>query len=94
MTVRPTAGLIPLGSSGAAGPESSLRAKAALAAAKARKAAGHARSRRCRRAHALARKAQATQFAANVLPIIREVQAGASLNAIAAQLNARKVATR
>ena len=72
----------------------SLRAKAALAAAKARKAAGHARSRRCRRAHALARKAQATQFAANVLPIIREVQAGASLNAIAAQLNARKVATR
>jgi hypothetical protein len=35
------------------------------------------------------------QFAANILPLIREVQAGGhtSLNAIAGQLNARKVAT-
>jgi Recombinase len=43
----------------------------------------------------VARKAQATQFAANVLPIIRDIQAAGhtSLNAIAGQLNARKVAT-
>jgi hypothetical protein len=42
-----------------------------------------------------ARKAQAAQFAANVLPIIRDIQAAGftSLNAIAGQLNARKVAT-
>jgi hypothetical protein len=42
-----------------------------------------------------ARKAQAAQFAANILPIIREVQAAGhtSFNAIAGQLNARKVAT-
>jgi hypothetical protein len=42
-----------------------------------------------------ARKAQAAQFAANVLPIIGEVQAAGhtSYNAIAGQLNARKVAT-
>ena len=41
----------------------------------------------------VASKARAAPYAANVLLIIREVQAGASLNAIAAQLNARKVAT-
>jgi len=43
----------------------------------------------------VARRAQAAQFAANVLPIIRDVQAAGhtSLNAIARQLNARKVAT-
>jgi hypothetical protein len=42
-----------------------------------------------------ARKAQAAQFAANVLPIIREIQTAGyiSFNAIAGQLNARKVAT-
>jgi hypothetical protein len=42
-----------------------------------------------------AREAQATQFAANVLPIIRDIQAAGhtSFNAIAGQLNARKVAT-
>jgi Recombinase len=42
-----------------------------------------------------ARRAQATAFAANVLPIIRDLQATGctSSNAIAAQLNARKVAT-
>jgi hypothetical protein len=43
----------------------------------------------------VARKAQAAQFAANVLPIIRDIQAAGhtSLNAIAGQLDARKVAT-
>ena len=43
----------------------------------------------------VARKAQAARFAANVVPIIREIQAAgyASFNAIAGQLNARKVAT-
>ena len=41
----------------------------------------------------VARKARAAQFAANVLPIIRDIQSAghASLNAIAGQLNARKV---
>jgi hypothetical protein len=39
-------------------------------------------------------KAPAAQFAANVLPIIRDIQAAGftSLNAIAGQLNARQVA--
>jgi hypothetical protein len=43
----------------------------------------------------VARKAEAAQFAANVLPIIRDIQAvgQTSLNAIAGQLNNRKVAT-
>ena len=43
----------------------------------------------------VARKAQAAQFGADVLPIIRDIQAAGhtSLNAIAGQLNARKVAT-
>jgi hypothetical protein len=43
----------------------------------------------------VARKAQAAQFAANVVPIIRDIQAAGytSFNAIAGQLNARKVAT-
>jgi Recombinase len=43
----------------------------------------------------VARKAQAAQFAANILPIIRYIQAAGhtSLNAIAGQLNARRVAT-
>ena len=43
----------------------------------------------------MARKAQAAQFAANVVPIIREIQAAGytSFNAIAGQLNARKVST-
>ena len=40
----------------------------------------------------VARKAQAAQFAANVLPIIRNIQAAGrtGLNTIAKQLNARK----
>jgi hypothetical protein len=64
--------------------------KAALAAAKARKAARCAPQERMR----VARKAQAAQFAANVLPIIRDIQAAGHtrFNAIAGQLNARKVA--
>jgi hypothetical protein len=41
----------------------------------------------------VALKAQTAQFAANVLPIIREIQKArhSSKNAIATQLNARKV---
>jgi hypothetical protein len=40
-------------------------------------------------------KAKTSQFASNVVPIIREAQSGGytSHNAIAGQLNARKVAT-
>ena len=70
----------------------SERTKAALAAAKARGRRDPAGAVQRMRA---ARKAQAAQFAANVLPIIREVQAAGhtSFNAIAGQLNARKVAT-
>ena len=43
----------------------------------------------------VAREAQAAQFAANVLPIIRDIQAAGhtSLNAIAGKFDARKVAT-
>ena len=74
----------------------SERTKAALAAAK-------ARGRRLgtpdpkgavKRMHA-ALESKTARFAANVVPIIREVQAGGhtSHNAIAGQLNARKVAT-
>jgi DNA invertase Pin-like site-specific DNA recombinase len=74
----------------------SERTKAALAAAKARgirlgtpDPAGAVK----RMGKAL--KARTSQFAANILPLIREVQAAGhtSLNAIAGQLNARKVAT-
>jgi DNA invertase Pin-like site-specific DNA recombinase len=74
----------------------SERTKAALAAAKARgtklgtpdQAGAVARM-------GIALKAQTAQFAANVVPIIREIQRArySSHNAIAAQLIARKVAT-
>jgi Resolvase, N terminal domain len=75
----------------------SERTKVALAAAKARgKRLGTPRDPKgaVRRMHA-ALKANTAGFAANVLPIIREVQAAGhkSHNAIAGQLNARKVAT-
>ena len=42
-----------------------------------------------------ARRVQVERFAANVLPVIREIQAAGydSCNAIAGQLNARKIAT-
>jgi hypothetical protein len=44
----------------------------------------------------VARKAQAVQFAANVLPIIRDIQAAGrtSLNAIAGQLNAPNLSVK
>ena len=75
----------------------SERTMAALAAAKARgKRLGTPDdpARAVERMRA-ARKAQAALFAANVLPIIRDIQAAGytSLNAIAGQLHARKVAT-
>jgi DNA invertase Pin-like site-specific DNA recombinase len=75
----------------------SERTRAALAAAKARgrrlgtprDPAGAVQRMRA------ARMTQAAQFAANVLPIIRDIQAAGntSLNAIAGKLDARKVAT-
>jgi DNA invertase Pin-like site-specific DNA recombinase len=74
----------------------SERTKAALAAAKARgKRLGTPDPKGAvKRMHG-ALKANTARFAANVVPIIREIQrAGyASHNAIAGQLNARKVAT-
>jgi DNA invertase Pin-like site-specific DNA recombinase len=74
----------------------SERTQAALAAAKARGTRlgnpNPAYALKCMRA---ARDVQIQRYAANVLPIIREVQAAGytSFNAIAGQLNARKVAT-
>ena len=74
----------------------SERTKAALAAAKARgKRLGTPDPKRAvKRMHA-ALKTKTAGFAANVLPIIREVQATGhtSHNAIAGQLNTRRVAT-
>ena len=68
------------------------RTKAALAAAKAR---GKRDPTGAVERMGRAIKGKTSQFAANVLPIIREIQnAGhTSCNAIAGQLNARKVAT-
>jgi DNA invertase Pin-like site-specific DNA recombinase len=74
----------------------SERTKAALAAAKARGTRlGTPDPAGAVRRMGKALKARTSQFAANILPLIREVQAGGhtSLNAIAGQLNARKVAT-
>ena len=73
----------------------SERTKAALAAAKARgKRLGTPDPAGAVERTRVARKAQAAQFAANVLPIIRDMMwLDTSLNAIGGQLNARKVAT-
>jgi DNA invertase Pin-like site-specific DNA recombinase len=74
----------------------SERTKAALAAAKARGTRlGTPDPRGAVARMGAALKARASQFAANVAPIIRELQAAGytSHNAIAGQLNARQVAT-
>ena len=74
----------------------SERTKAALAAAKARGTRlGTPDTAGAVKRMAVAHKAQAARFAANVLPIIREVQGvgHTSFNAIAGQLNGRNVAT-
>jgi len=74
----------------------SERTKAALAAAKARgKRLGTPDPKGAVKRMRAALKAKTAGFAANVLPIIREIRTSGhtSHNAIAAQLNARKVAT-
>jgi DNA invertase Pin-like site-specific DNA recombinase len=74
----------------------SERTKAALAAAKARgKRLGTPDPKAAVKRMHVALRAKTAGFAANVLPIIREVKAAGhvSHNAIARQLNARKVAT-
>jgi DNA invertase Pin-like site-specific DNA recombinase len=74
----------------------SERTKAALAAARARGTRlGTPDPEGAVKRMGAALKAKATQFAANVAPIIREIRAAGytSHNAIAGQLNARKVAT-
>ena len=74
----------------------SERTKAALAAAKARGTRlGTPDPAGAVKRMTFARNARTEQFTANVLPIIRELQAAGhkSSNAIAGQLNARKVAT-
>ena len=74
----------------------SERTKAALAAAKARGTRLGTRDPiGAVKRMAAARKVKVARFVANVLPIIREVQAAghSSCNAIANQLNARKITT-
>jgi DNA invertase Pin-like site-specific DNA recombinase len=74
----------------------SERTKAALAAAKARGTRlGNPNPTYALNRMRAARRAQIDRYTANILPIIREVQAAghSSFNAIAGQLDARKVAT-
>jgi DNA invertase Pin-like site-specific DNA recombinase len=74
----------------------SERTKVALQAAKARgKRLGNPRLSKAAARGTAAGKAAADQFAANVLPVIMEIQAGGviSHNAIAAKLNERRVKT-
>jgi DNA invertase Pin-like site-specific DNA recombinase len=74
----------------------SERTRVALAAAKAHgRQLGNPRLSDVRARGTATVKAAARRFAANVLPIIREIQAGGheSAAAIAEQLNARKIAT-
>jgi DNA invertase Pin-like site-specific DNA recombinase len=74
----------------------SERTKAALQAAKARgKKLGNPRIKLASKLAVEALKANANQFAANVLPIIREIQknGATSANAIANKLNERGVKT-
>jgi DNA invertase Pin-like site-specific DNA recombinase len=74
----------------------SERTKAALAAAKARGTRlGNPNPAYALKRMRAARRVQIERFAANVLPVIREIQAAGydSYNAIAGQLNARKIAT-
>jgi DNA invertase Pin-like site-specific DNA recombinase len=74
----------------------SERTKAALAAAKARgKRLGNPNPAYALKRMRAAREAQIERYTANILPIIRELQVAgyASCNAIAGQLNARRVAT-
>jgi DNA invertase Pin-like site-specific DNA recombinase len=74
----------------------SERTKAALAAAKARGTRlGNPNPAFALKRMRAARRLQVERFAANVLPVIREIQAAGydSSNAIAGQLNARKIAT-
>ena len=75
----------------------SERTRAALQAAKARgQRLGNPNLPDAAKRAAASLKAGADQFAANVLPIIRELQGNAlaTVSAIAAGLNARKVLTR